>query len=76
MAITTTASPQFAQTVEALIKAEIVANLRTGLPHLPREVMVISQLLSRAPATARATPVPLRRLQGPRRRTRPTSSRA
>src|SRR6478735_6160508 len=42
MAITTSASPQFASTVEALIKAEIIANLRTGLPHLPREVMVIS----------------------------------
>ena len=32
MAITTSASPQFAQTVTALIKAEIIANLRTGLP--------------------------------------------
>jgi N4-gp56 family major capsid protein len=41
MATTTTASPQFASTVTALIKAEIVALLRNGLPHLPREIMVI-----------------------------------
>src|SRR5262245_21434915 len=42
MAITTSASPQFATTVEALIRAELIANLPTGLPHLPREVMVVA----------------------------------
>src|SRR6476469_1193645 len=46
MAITTTASPEFAQTVTALIKAEIIANLRTGLPHLPREVMTIASYVA------------------------------
>lgn len=42
MAVTTTATADFANTVTALIKAEIVALLRTGLPHLPREVMVLA----------------------------------
>jgi N4-gp56 family major capsid protein len=46
MAVTTTASPQFASTVTALIKAEIVALLRNGLPHMPREVMVISSYVA------------------------------
>src|SRR6478672_1574258 len=42
MATTTTVSPVFAQTVEALIKAEVIALLRAGTPHLPREVLVIA----------------------------------
>ena len=53
MAATTTSIANFGSTVTDLIRAEIIANLRDGLPHLPREVMVTASYVKGTDGTFR-----------------------
>lgn len=53
MAATTTAIGNFGSTVTDLIRAEVIANLRDGLPHLPREVTVFGTYVKGTDGTFR-----------------------